>query len=219
MRSKLRMWLIVGCLAALVNASLAAGALSGAEKEPAAKAEAGAAAEGSSELATDPLSFKVDLALWTFVVFGVLCAVLWKFAWGPIIVGLDAREKGIASNIDAEERSYAEAKELLADYEKKLANAQHEVRQLIDQAHKDAEIAKQGIEAEAKANATAEKERAVQEIGRARDAALKELSEHSANIAVDLAGKIVRSKLTAEEQSALVNDAMSKFAASSPSQN
>ncbi len=190
----------------------------------AAKAEnetAGVASAGGTTVnpATDPLSVDPDLAIWTAIVFVVLFAVLSKFAWGPIAKGLDAREKGISDNIDAAQRSFDEAKRVLADYEKKLASAQAEVRDLMDRAHKDAEYTKQEILTEAKASATAERERTLLEIHRARDVALKELSEHSANIAVELAGKIVRSKITPDEQTALVNDAMNKFAASMPSKN
>ena len=42
--------------------------------------------------AANPLKFDVDLGLWTLVVFLGLLAILTKFAWRPIIDGLDARE-------------------------------------------------------------------------------------------------------------------------------
>src|SRR5690242_8492770 len=37
----------------------------------------------------NPLVFKTDLAIWTFVVFLLLFFVLKKFAWGPISESLD----------------------------------------------------------------------------------------------------------------------------------
>ena len=41
----------------------------------------------------------VAMATLAVVVFGILFAVLWKFAWGPISDGLDKRENMIAEQI------------------------------------------------------------------------------------------------------------------------
>jgi F-type H+-transporting ATPase subunit b len=168
---------------------------------------------------TDPLSVDPDLAVWTFVVFVVLLIVLKKFAWGPLLTALDAREHGIAEQIAAAERRHEEAKALLAEYERKLASAAGEVKAMIDEAHRDAEQLKQGILAEAKAGADAERVRALRDIEAATDAALKSIAEQSANLAVELAGKIVGSKLSAADHSRLIADAVSKFPTSSPSRN
>ena len=47
-----------------------------------------------------------------------------KFAWRPIAAGLDKRERGIADQIAQAEAANQKAKEILADYERKLAAAQ-----------------------------------------------------------------------------------------------
>ncbi len=225
MRAKSLLLIVVGLLVAGVILTPAVSLAAKAEKEGAKEASSkeasgeGAAGGSGNSMATDPLAVDPDLAIWTAVVFLALFAVLYKFAWGPIAKGLDAREKGIADNIEAAQRSFDEAKLILAGYEKKLAGAQQEIRDLMDKAHKDAEYARQEILNEAKASAKEERDRTLVEINRARDVALKELSEQSANVAVELAGKIVRNKLTSEEQTSLVNDAMNKFAASMPSKN
>ncbi|HZZ27183.1 MAG TPA: F0F1 ATP synthase subunit B [Pirellulales bacterium] len=167
----------------------------------------------------DPLQFKTDLALWTFVVFVVLFIVLKKFAWGPITEALDKREHHIAENIEAARRRDEEARELLAEYERKLAGAADQVRAMLDEARQAAEHTKQEIVAEAKAAAQGEHERAMRDIRTATDAAVEQLSERSADLAVQLAGKIISTKLTPEERSRLVKDSLSKFASSAPSRN
>ena len=48
----------------------------------------------------DFLVLRVDLTFWTIVVFGVLLLVLRKFAWGPILEGLQKREQAIQNAID-----------------------------------------------------------------------------------------------------------------------
>jgi len=167
----------------------------------------------------NPLEFKTDLALWTFVVFIVLLLVLKKFAWKPISESLDRRERHISENIAAAQRAQDDAKKMLAEYDRKLAGAADEVRAMLEEARRDAEGTKQQIVAEAKSAAHAEHERAMREIRTATDAAVEELSQRSADLAVALAGKIVSAKLTGEERSRLVQESLSKFAASAPSRN
>ncbi len=150
---------------------------------------------GMPESVEGPEEFKSDLAIYTFVVFLILLAILSKFAWGPIVAGLQKREEGIAANIAAAQRSNDDAKQLLAEYDKKLAGAADQVRQMLDAARRDAEQAKLDIIAEAKEAAQLEQQRGVREVRTAVDQALKELSEKSTNLAVELAGKIVRRNL------------------------
>jgi F-type H+-transporting ATPase subunit b len=167
----------------------------------------------------DPSEFKSDLALWTFVVFLLLLAVLWKFAWGPIEAALEKREQIIHEHLAAAERSHEEAKAMLAEYERKLASAADEVRAMLEEARRDAEHTKQQILVEAKAGADAERARALRDVEAATDAALKQIGERGANLAVELAGKIVGAKLSAADHSRLISEAVTKFPTTSPSNN
>lgn len=162
---------------------------------------------------------KADLGIWTGVIFVLLLLVLGKFAWGPIADGLDKRESRIAGEIKAAEKANADAKAQLEEYQQKLAAAGDEVRQMIEQAKRDAEAVGQGIEQRARDAADAEKRRAEEDIKLATAGALKELAEQSANLAVDLAGKIVQQRLSPEDHSALINDAVAKFSKLEPGKN
>jgi len=174
-------------------------------------------AEIAHEAGASPLSFDEDLAVWSLVVFLILLVVLWKFAWGPISEGLDKREQGIADNIAAAEQKHEEAKELLVQYDKRLAEAAGEVREIIEEARRDAEHTQKEILAKATEDAQAIQDRARREIETATSAALKELSERSASLAVELAGKIVQSHLSQEDHARLIDDAVNRF--SQPSNN
>ncbi|HVA50976.1 MAG TPA: F0F1 ATP synthase subunit B [Pirellulales bacterium] len=174
---------------------------------------------GQEDVDLDPSELKGDLAIFTFIVFLLLVGILWKFAWGPISQGLEKREQHIAEQIAAAERANAEAKQLLTDYEHKLASAQDEVRAIIEEARRDATHTQQGILAQARADAAAEMDRAKREIETAKDQALRELAETSANLAVELAGKVIRTQLDAHQHAQLVTEALSRFPAASPSRN
>ena len=132
---------------------------------------------------------------------------------------LEGREQNIANHIADAERIHQEAKALLAQYEQKLAAAASEVREMMEQARRDAELARQTILAEAKAGAEAERVRALHEIESATDAALESLSERSAQLAVELAGKILKFKLTSDDHARLVQEALAKFPAAASSAN
>lgn len=166
-----------------------------------------------------PEDFKTDLAIWSFVVFLLLLAILWRFAWGPIVAGLDKREERIAEHIAAAERSHEDAKRMLADYERKLASSADEVRAIIDEARRDAEHTQQEILAKARADAQAERDRSLREIETAKDQALKELGERTADLAVELAGKIVGARLNSGDHQRLIEEALNRFPSSKPSPN
>ncbi len=161
--------------------------------------------------AANLLDWKSDLALWTAVVFVVLLAVLWMFAWKPITEGLDKREKQMADQIAEAERNNCDARQLLADYQQKLAASQGEVRGILDQARRDAEQLGREMLEKARDEGRAEHARALQQIEAATAGALQELAQRSATLAVELAGKIVGSRLTPEKHAELIQSAVAEF--------
>lgn len=163
--------------------------------------------------------FKQDLAIWTFAVFVLLMVILGKFAWKPITEALERREHGIAENIAAAQRAGDDARTMLAEYETKLRGAADEVRGIMEEARRDAELTKQEIIAEAKAAAQQEHDRMLRDVHLAKNQALKELSETSANLAIDLAGKIVRTQLNKADHARLVSEALNRVTAGSPQAN
>ena len=160
-----------------------------------------------------PLTFKSDLALWTAVVFLCLLSILWKFAWKPIAAGLDKREHGIADQIAQAENANQQAKQLLADYQRKLAEAKDEVRGIVEQGRRDAEKLGHELIGKAKEEARAEHARAVKQIEAATDAAVQDLTNRCAAMAVELAGKIVGVKLNPADHSRLIEEAVGAFGA------
>ena len=202
--------------AVLITASAARAA------EPTAKAEAETAhtaAAGEHEPDRNPMAADPDLAVFSFVIFLLLVAVLGKFAWPSITAALDERERKIADNIAAAAARHEDAKRLLAEHEAKLAAAAGEVREMLEEARRDADHTRKSIEAKGHQAAQDELARALREIERAKDGALQEMAEKSVNVAIDLAGKMIRAKLTSDEQSQIVRDALSKLSAATPSKN
>ena len=172
----------------------------------------------SQEAFESPAWFQTDLALWSFAVFVLLMLLLTKFAWKPIMEGLDKREQGIADTIAATRRANEEAKQMLASYERRLAEASDEVRGMLEEARRDAEATKQAIVTEARKAADDEQARAKREIGLATDDALSKIAERAGELAVDVAGKFLREKLSADDQQKLIRDSVASIR-STPSIN
>jgi F-type H+-transporting ATPase subunit b len=160
---------------------------------------------------TNLLSVDPDLAIFTIIVFLVLLAVLWKFAWVPIAEGLEKRDRAIADQLAAAKAANDQARQLVAQYDQKLALAQAEVRGVLDEARRDAEHARQEIVAAARADARAERDNAIREIESAANQALDELAERSTKLAMDLAGRIVGAKVSAADHPQLIKEAMAGF--------
>jgi len=205
------------CVAAVLCA--AAGWMSAAVAAPSEAAPAHAAAEHGTPAgehgghSPNPLEWKGDLALWTLVVFLLLMAILGRFAWGPIAAGLAKREKSIADQIAQAEHNNQEARRLLADYQQKLDRSQDEVRAILEQARRDAEQTGHDLIDKARNEAKREQEKAVRDIEQASSAAIKELAEHSAKLAILLAGKIVGQHLRPEDHAELIRRTLAEFPA------
>lgn len=158
-----------------------------------------------------PAWFQTDLAVWSFVVFLGLLGLLTKFAWKPIMDGLDKREQGIADTIAATQAANEDAKRMLASYERRLAEATDEVRGMLEEARRDADVTRQAIVAEARKAADDEKNRARHEIGLAKDDALAQIADRAGDLAVEVAGKFLREKLGREDQARLVRDSVASI--------
>jgi F-type H+-transporting ATPase subunit b len=158
---------------------------------------------------------KADLAIYTFVVFLLLLGILLKFGWGPIMAGLDKREKSIRDLIATSERNARESEELLKQNQAKLAAAAESARELLQQARREAEQAREMIVSEARASAQREKERALEDIAAAKTVALREIAQSSVNTSITLATRILQREVSAADHANLIQEALGRF----PSRN
>jgi F-type H+-transporting ATPase subunit b len=159
-----------------------------------------------------PAEFRRDLAIWSAAVFLALLGLLSKFAWKPIMQALDTREQGIADLIAATKAANDDAKQMLVSYERRLAEASDEVRGMLEEARRDADVTRQTIVAEARKAAEEEQSRAKREIGQARDEALAQIAEKAGDLAVEVAGKFLREKIGKDEHARLIRDSVASLA-------
>lgn len=159
----------------------------------------------------DPDEIKGDSTVATLVIFLLLLAVLTKFAWKPIAHGLEAREKGIEDKIEQARLAAEKATEQLREYEARLASATQEAQQIVGEARKTAEAAKEKILSDAQALAQREREKAVADITAAKNQALREIAEKSVDTAIGLARNIIRREVRPGDHEQLIQDALKQF--------
>ena len=156
--------------------------------------------------AADGALFSVDLGLsiWTIVVFLIVLGVLGKFAWGPIMAGLEARESGIQGSLDEAAQMRAEAQALLAEHRKQVAEARRESQDIVAAGREAGDRVRQEIEAKAREESERMIERARKEIERERDQAIESLRKESVDLALSAASRLLHQKLDSEADRKLV---------------
>jgi F-type H+-transporting ATPase subunit b len=202
--ARLLIAVLLGTFAALPAASFG-------QEEVAETAGDEGAHDGETHEAPNPIVWSNDLALWSIVVFLLFLAALTKLAWKPLTQGLDARERRIRDDIGAAEEARLKAERMLAEHAAKLDRVQDEVKAILAEARRDAEVARQNIVATAASEADATKKRAISEIERARDQALKELFDTMASQVADATEHVLGRGLNDGDQQRLIDEALSRF--------
>lgn len=135
----------------------------------------------------------------------ILFALLKKFAWGKIIDMLDERERLVHNQLDDAERNQKEALELLRQNQEKLAQAQAEIKEMMEKAREQSKLEKNSILHDAKQQAELLKDNARRDIEDEKNKAIEEINKQIAELSVLVASKIIEKELDAEAQSALVD--------------
>jgi F-type H+-transporting ATPase subunit b len=156
---------------------------------------------------------RTDLGIYTLIVFGLLMLILGKFAWKPLIEGLDKREASLLKTHSDAGLARDEAKKALAEIQDRLAKASDEVRAMLDEARRDAQTVKDQLKAEAGAEIQAERERLRKEIETARDQALQDIYQQSVQLASLISTKAVGRELSPADQSRLLDESLADLKA------
>ncbi|MBZ0263339.1 F0F1 ATP synthase subunit B [bacterium] len=153
--------------------------------------------------------------LWTILTFLLLLLVLWKFAWGPILKGLDAREEKIKGAIDSAQRDRDEAAKLLREYEEKLKTASAEISERLKKADKDASSRIEQATNDARTQAEQLLEKAKQEIEAQQQRASIELRTEVVNLAAAIASKSIGESFTREDHLRVIKKKLEQLEAKS----
>jgi F-type H+-transporting ATPase subunit b len=159
----------------------------------------------------DPVKPDVPMFFWTWGIFLVLLAVLYKVAWKPILSGLNEREDKIRMSLSDAEKAATELKEVQAKTEALVREAEQEAKNIVSKARETAQTLSKEIEEKARSEAQASRDGALKDIESAKLDAMQSLKNESAELAIELAGKLLGENLDNEKNRALTQKLIGKI--------
>ncbi len=148
----------------------------------------------------------LGLIVWTMLAFLVVLFILKKYAWGPILKGLNDRESNIAESIASAEKVKQEMAQLKGENEALLASAREERATMI----KEAKLTKDKMIAEAKDEAKAAATKIITDANAAiqqqKMAAMIDIKNQVGKLVVEVSEKVLRRELANKpEQEQFIN--------------
>lgn len=147
-------------------------------------------------------------ALAAVLTFLLLLVVLGRWAWKPLVAQIRAREQAVADAIHRAEKQRAEAQEFLDSYRARLDRAEDDARDVLVRTRQEAAELRDRIVAEARQEALKVAEAAKAELARAKDEAIRELYDATAELATDVAQRLLRRSLGGEDHARLLEQSV-----------
>ncbi len=158
----------------------------------------------------DGLGINLPGLITQFVNFGVLLAILWIFLHKPLQRVLDERRRRIEAGLKASETAQAAAEDAKAAADVQVQQGREEGQALVAQAQQIAER----IQSDARTATTQQTEqmldRAREEIRQERDAAIAQLREEFADLAIGAAERVIGQALDRDAHQRLIDEVLTE---------
>ena len=150
-------------------------------------------------------------SIWTLVAFVVLLLALSKFAWKPMLAGLQARHDHIEKQIADADKIRSDAEETLAKYHEQLAGIDKEGKSILSEYSRKAEL--QGKESLEKIQKELEamKLKAQMDIAHQHAEAKSEFWHQAGAIVLRLGKQVLSRAMTHEDNQQLIDDAIKRL--------
>ncbi|GHN44570.1 F0F1 ATP synthase subunit B [Lactobacillus delbrueckii] len=143
--------------------------------------------------------------LWYLIVFSILLLAVKHYAWGPVKDMMEKRRQKVIDDLDQAASDRKKAEILANEREAALKNSRQEATQILSVAKSNAQKTGKQIVSEAKAEASAIRERAKADAAQAKSDALNEARNEVADLSVTIAEKVIAKNLSAADQKDLVD--------------
>jgi F-type H+-transporting ATPase subunit b len=151
------------------------------------------------------------LFIWTIVTFLVLLTLLAKFAWGPLLQALSAREETIRKSLADAEKARQELERLNKESEAIIKKACGEGEAIVGASRADAERLRGELREKARAEADGILKNAERQIQLETARALEQIRHEAADLSVAIASKIIQKNLTKEDNQRLIDEALKQL--------
>ncbi len=137
----------------------------------------------------------IGLLFWMTTCFIILLFLMKKYAWGPILVALHERERGIQEALDGAEGAKKEIAEAASKVEQMLSEGKAEKEALMKLAKEELMEYKNGEQQKINTQIALQMQTVKEEIEQQKRAAVSELKNKVAELSIEIAEKIIKKEL------------------------
>lgn len=141
------------------------------------------------------MDLRLNLMLWTLVIFILLFLILRKWAFPAVLGAVERREQALQAAIDGAKRDREEAQRLLEEHRRRIDEARAEAQKLIADGRAVAEKMRTDLIEQTHQEQQAMLERARREIETEKDRAVAQLRRETVNLAIAGASKVIEQNL------------------------
>ena len=148
------------------------------------------------------------LFIWTIITFIVLCSILAKFAWKPLMQALENRENDIRTSIENAQKAKSELENLNEESERIIAKARSKAQEIRLEAKKSAEKIRLDIQTQAESDVKKLKDEAKAQIQVEKNKAISEIQKEVVNLTMSIAEKVIGKNLSVDDNQQLIERSM-----------
>ena len=169
------------------------------------------AAQPQEEFDAGPFAGGIADAVWTIIAFVSVLFILWKWPWKWMLASLNARKAHIEKEISDAEKIRKEARDVLTDYQARLADADNQGKKIIEAHTKQAQAQAKDLMAGSRKQIEQMKVKSELDIDRARRIAQQELLARTGDIVSDIGRQILGKAVTTQDNEKLIAEAIQKL--------
>lgn len=155
----------------------------------------------------------INATFWIeLVAFLLMMGVLARYVYPRVIEAAEARQKAIAAELEAAEKSRLEAEARLADAEKRLQEARTSAQEIVAGATRSGEQLRQEAKQKAEEEAKRLTQAARKEIDAEREKAIQSVREEVAGLVVAATEKVLGETLDGPKHKQLIERAIAEVA-------
>jgi F-type H+-transporting ATPase subunit b len=146
------------------------------------------------------------LYIWTIATFLVLVGLLAKFAWGPLLAAMAARQDAIRKSLDEARQAKQELERLNVESARILAQARTEAEGILTTTRSDAMKFREELKQQSRAEAAAIVKNAEKQIELEKTRALQEIRQEAVNLSITIASKLLQRNVSKDDNLRLIED-------------
>ena len=163
-------------------------------------------------LATNPLiQVTPGLMIWTIVCFLISLYVLKRYAFGPMQKLIDERRDRIRESLEEADNARAEARELLEEHRKLIAQAKGEAEEILSETRRVAEANQRRMREETEADRQRRIEETRRQVESETRRALEQIRAEVADLSLIAAEKVTRRSFADEDHRRLIEEAVGEL--------